>query len=145
MTLRRIDIIDAARSVVGARWRRGGRDPVAGLDCAGLIAFVASAVEYPIVDRANYGIDGDGRLLEYMLESFDEVPVAQAQPGDVPLFRMNPSPRSPASHCAVLTETGGVIHVFYHVRRVVEHGMSDEWKSRIKHVVRFRGVSPWQP
>ena len=138
-------IIEAARAVVGARWRRGGRDPRAGLDCAGLVAFAAAGVGYPIVDRANYGIDGDGRLLEYMRESFDEVPIADLQPGDIPLFRMNPSLDTPASHCAILTETRGLIHVFYHVRAVVEQGMSPEWESRIKHVVRFRGVQPWQP
>ncbi len=140
----RLAIIEAARSAVGVRWRRGGRDPRTGFDCAGLVAFSAACVGYPIVDRKNYGIDGDGRLLEYMLDSFDEVLVADMQPGDMPLFRMNPSLDAPASHVAVLTETRGLIHVFYHVRKVVEQGMSKEWESRIKHVVRFRGVQPWQ-
>lgn len=133
-------IINAARACVGSKWRRRGRDPETGLDCGGLVIVCAKSVGYPVYDPMDYRVDADGKLFEYMSRSFDSVPVEDMLPGDIPLFRMDPGKNDPATHCAVLNERFGLIHVYYHVREVVEQDMPDSWKSRILHVMRFRGI-----
>jgi len=138
----RRDILREARSLVGTGWRRMGRGPD-GVDCAGVVAVVAARLGYPFNDLKEYRLDGSGSLRAVMATSFDEVEVEKAEPGDVLLFRVYP--RRYEGHCAFLAEDRRLIHVYHHVRKVVEQSMSAQWESSASVAMRFRGAEPWQP
>jgi hypothetical protein len=81
----------------------------------------------------------DGEYLTEKLTSLlDEVPIADARAGDLALFKVRENPQ----HLAILTDYEcalGMIHSFAPSRRVVEHRLDDDWKSRLLKVYR------WQP
>jgi cell wall-associated NlpC family hydrolase len=141
--IKRTDIVAAARSLLGSKWLRGGREPSAGLDCGGLVVAVSNRLGYHVHDKQNYSIDGDGRLYEYLLESFDEV--KDPQPGDILLFRLEPDKLAVARHCAILVDNGRIIHTSTKLKKVVEHTCSPLWLKRVRHCLCWRGVDQWQP
>ena len=86
-----------------------------------------------------YSKEPDGAYLtEKLTALLDEVPIAEAQAGDLALFKVRENPQ----HLAILTDYEnalGMIHSFAPSRRVVEHRLDDDWKSRLLKVYR------WQP
>lgn len=134
----RAQIIAEARTMLNTPWLRGGRNPTTGLDCGGLIVAVSNRIGYAVRDKQNYSIDADGRLYEYLLESFEEV--QDPQPGDILLFRLEPDRGAPARHCAILTTDTRIIHTSTKLKCVVEHTCSPLWFKRVRHCMRWIGV-----
>lgn len=109
----RSEIIRAARSCVGARFRPHGRDPTHGLDCAG-VAGIAFA--RPIAgDYALRGGDVEAVGRRIAATGLRRVSAGGARPGDLVLLQAGPG----QLHLAVLTDRG-FVHADARLRRVVE-------------------------
>jgi cell wall-associated NlpC family hydrolase len=120
-----LDIIEAARTWKGVRWRHQGRNRL-GVDCIGLLRVVADQLGLiPGVDFDGYGRMPDGRLRPEL----DKLLVRRVGPyqlGDVLLMRFEKEPQ----HVAIVTDKG-IIHSAAQARKVVEHGMDAIWNSRV--------------
>ena len=112
-------MVDAARSLVGVRFKRMGRS-AGGLDCGGLVVLSAAAAGVAIADASDYPFDGGGVIEPTLRLSMAEVGWSAARAGDVVTFYVGKHARY-ARHCAVLTEVGGIIHAHARMRSVVEH------------------------
>jgi cell wall-associated NlpC family hydrolase len=133
MTTRQ-QIIDAARSYRGCRYHHQGRTR-AGIDCAGLLVCVARDVGISTAgDQMGYSRTPDGASLKQALDNFG-IRVDAFQPGDFLLMRFDAQPQ----HIAIVTDVG-IIHSYLSARRVVEHGLSDDWRARIVQAYAFPGV-----
>lgn len=134
MTITRQQIIDAARSYLGCRYHHQGRTR-AGIDCAGLLVCVARDVGISTEgDQGGYSRTPDGQSLKQALDAFGS-PITAFQPGDFLLMRFDAQPQ----HIAIVTDVG-IIHSYLSARRVVEHGLSDDWRRRIVAAYAFPGV-----
>jgi len=130
----RQQIVAAARSYIGCRYHHQGRNR-AGIDCAGLLVCVARDVGISTEgDQGGYSRTPDGRSLKQALDAFG-TPVDAFQPGDFLLMRFDAQPQ----HIAIVTDVG-IIHSYLSARRVVEHGLSDDWRARIVQAYAFPGV-----
>jgi cell wall-associated NlpC family hydrolase len=105
------------------------------MDCAGLLVCVARDIGISIEgDQAGYPRTPDGQSLKKALDGFGTA-VEAFQPGDFLLMRFDAQPQ----HIAIVTEAG-IIHSYLSARRVVEHGLSDDWRARIVQSYAFPGV-----
>lgn len=135
MTPERREMVDYARSLIGAKWRHRGRKPWA-VDCIGILVLSIEAAGGEIEDRLDYGREPwkDG-LQGAMQERFgDPIPFEQAQPGDVALFAW---PNKPPSHIGIFADYmhGGlsVIHSLT-LKDVSEHAFDGAWKRLLVEV-----------
>lgn len=141
------DIIAIARAEVGTPFRHQGRQSGKSLDCAGLIIMVAKDIGAEYLDFTGYSRHPSDGLLESALDSqpaLVRVPLADIQAGDVLLMKFNSDPQHLAlfaGHSPVY-QAEGIIHAWLQARKVCEHVLTDEWRSRIVRVYRFIGVTP---
>ena len=133
----RARVLDAARCWLGTPYRHQASVRGEGADCLGLLRGVWRQVVGPEPETTPaYGPDwaeagGEERLWAAARRWLIEIPVAQARPGDVLLFRM--APGVPAKHCAILSDDAGegrMIHAYWG-RAVVESWMGRWWRSRL--------------
>lgn len=141
-----VDILAAAQSELGTPFRHQGRTPGGALDCAGLVIVVAEKLGADYVDQQGYSRYPSDGLLESALDAqpcLRRVALVDMQPGDVLLMRFNSDPQ----HLAIFAgrsdvyQAEGIIHAWLQARKVCEHVLTDEWRSRIVRVYRFRGVA----
>ena len=111
-----------ARALVGVPFRPQGRDPLRGLDCAGL-ARAACGLPASVV-RADYKLRGDHRaeVLRGLLPHFRRVSRRQRRTGDLLLMAV----ATDQMHLAVLTDRG-FVHADARLRKVVETPGEPEW------------------
>lgn len=140
------DIVAEARTWLGTPFHHQARLKSKGCDCLGLIVGVvdtlgledANGMKLAAYDEVTYSREPDGAYLTAKLTGLlDEVPAADARAGDLALFKIRENPQ----HLAILTdyEDGlGMIHSFAPSRRVVEHRLDDEWKSKLIKVFRWQ-------
>ncbi len=115
------EVIESARRCVGARFRTQGRDPMSGLDCAG----VAGRAFDKDLPPARYGLRGDhGRAIALMAEAMGLRPVfpGEARPGDLLIVEAGPG----QLHMAILVP-GGFVHADARLRKVVEVPGPPRW------------------
>ena len=127
----------AARGWLGTPYRHQASAKGQGADCLGLIRGVWREVigaepETPPPYAADWAeTGGEETLLGAARRWLTEIPVAQARPGEVLLFRM--SAEAAVKHCAVLSATDGpeprIIHAYWG-RAVVESWMGPWWSRR---------------
>lgn len=132
----RQDVVDEARKWLGVPWRHEGRNH-AGLDCVGLGVVVARALGITTYDVSGYSRVPNPSLLQHLKRVGDEIPIAQAEPGDFFAIRDEAYP----FHVAFLSEKDGVPHIIHaHARRrmVVEESFANEWPGLVTHAFRFR-------
>ena len=141
-----VDIVAHARGWLGTPFHHQARLKHVGCDCLGLIVGVvdtlgledANGKKLAAYDEVTYSREPDGAYLTAKLTGLlDEVPAAEARAGDLALFRIRENPQ----HLAILTDYEGglgMIHSFAPSRRVVEHRLDDEWKSKIIKVFRWQ-------
>src|SRR5574343_658591 len=99
----RDDVVREARKVIGAIWVHQGRDPATGLDCLGVIVWVAKRLGLHFPDRTDYGREPIGMLLvEEVRERLVEIPVGTEQSGDVLILR-TPGKQLP-THVAIVAK-----------------------------------------
>ncbi len=122
------EILERARSAIGAPVRHAGYDPVTGLDCAGLIAWVYGLTR----PERRYGRGDLLPLIDsLMAESFDLIPASALAPADAMLFR---APAMP-NHLAIYAGKNEMIHANEKYGRVMRSGIPASWLDRRLHRV----------
>ncbi len=123
-----------ARSCVGSPFRHQGRNPAFGLDCVGLIVYVAKSVGLAAFDHLDYkripvreAISSHAHSAGFIQRSKSDM-----QPGNIIILKFGKY----LEHAAILSDRG-IIHACEKYGRVVEHGLNDEWRSRIISVHSF--------
>ena len=139
-------ILAEAREWIGTPYQHQASVKGAGCDCLGLIRGVWRALHGGEPEAAPaYTPDwaeraGEETLLAAAQRHLQELPIAQASPGDVLLFRMDA--QSPAKHAAILDEAGRLIHAYWG-RAVVRSRFAPWWRARCAAAFAFPGVKPW--
>lgn len=141
------EIVTQARTWLRTPFHHQARLKGKGCDCLGLIVGVvdelglkdSTGMKLAAYDEVTYSKEPDGAyLIQKLTGILTEVPIADARAGDLALFKVRENPQ----HLAILTDYEGalgMIHCYAQARRVVEHRLDDDWKSRLLKVFR------WQP
>ena len=133
-------IVTHARDWIGTPYHHQASNKGVGTDCLGLLRGIWREIygQEPAKVPA-YTPDwaeslGQETLLEAAREYLTEIPIGDAKPGDVLLFRM--SQGVPAKHCAILSDTGKIIHAYWG-QSVVETRLVPWWQRRIAAAFTF--------
>ncbi len=123
-----------ARRCVGSPFRHQGRNPAFGLDCVGLIVYVAKMLGLTGFDHLDYRkIPVRGAVSSHAHSAgFLRRLKSDMQPGNVVILGFGKY----LEHVAIVSDRG-IIHACEKYGRVVEHGLNDEWRSRIISVHSF--------
>jgi NlpC/P60 family putative phage cell wall peptidase len=133
----RSDIVAEARRWVGTPYHHLGRVMGHGVDCYGVIEMVGRALGIPVPDGLTYSrLPDEKELLRNMDLYAVNIPVAEAQPGDIILLPYDKKIR----HMAILTDKG-MIHAYEPVGKVVEHSIDRAWKGLIRRAYQYPGVA----
>ncbi len=141
-------IVAAARAWIGTPYRHQASLKGAGCDCLGLVRglwreFYGAEPETPPPYAPDWA---EASRLEQMIEAgrrhLVAVPVAEARPGDVILFRWRPD--LPAKHAGVLVAPDRFVHA-YEGTAVVESPLGPWWRRRIAAAFAFPGVDDVLP
>jgi len=133
-------IVAEARRWIGTPFRHQGRG-VNGLDCAGLLVVVATALGIPVVDDLTYRrIPDTARLKAVLLANLKPKPLDHRALGDVLLFK-DPVRQGHAYHLGIETDLG-FIHAYGRadVKKVVEMPLSLDWQAAIVGVFEYPEV-----
>ena len=131
-----LSVIAAARAWIGTPYLHQASTQGAGADCLGLARGVWRAlhgpepVPVPPYSRDWGEVGGREVLLEAARRLLIEVPLAQAGPGALILFRM--AAQAPAKHCGILGAAmlrPSFIHA-YEGAGVIEEPLSEPWLRR---------------
>lgn len=134
------EIITAARALIGTPFVHQGRT-LRGLDCVGLLLYIAAGFGVACSDVAGYPRRPGGGLLE---QTFDDhvsggqllrIDPADKQAGDFLMMRFLGQPQ----HVAIYTGKN-IIHSYEAVGKVCEHVLNRSWAARIVRVYRLAGV-----
>ncbi|MBK8773093.1 MAG: C40 family peptidase [Rhizobiales bacterium] len=135
------DVVFAARSAIGTPFVHQGRTVGVGLDCAGLLAYVASELQVKHNDLPAYPRRPSGRMLEATFEVhekagvIDRVLVSDMRAGDILMMTFGGDPQ----HIAI-SAGDSIIHAWMQPGKVCEHRIDETWRKRIVRVYRFVGV-----
>ncbi len=139
-------IVTAARAWIGTPYIHQASLNGVGCDCLGLLRGLWRDLVGPEPEAHNpYTPDwaeanGEETLAKAGLRHFDEISLAEAEAGDVVLFRWRAT--LPAKHVGILTSRTSMIHA-QEGACVCEVPLSAWWRRRIAFAFRFRGlVSP---
>lgn len=138
LTTNREDVIAEARKWIGTRWVHQGRSPV-GIDCAGLLIMVGTALGFAPEDMFGYRRSPDGKTFrEHIFKQTAFEP--QPRPGSIGLFREARFP----THCGIFAEQDGnltLIHAYMPYGRVVEEPFLHDWPQKLVAVRNFEGLA----
>lgn len=131
------DIIKAARSQLGVKFRHQGRIAGQVLDCAGLVAYVADTLGVAYEKLPTYGRIPHKDIMRGVLDAQPGLKcVRRKQPGDILLMRFADEPQ----HVAIYTGDT-IIHSYAGVGMVCEHRLDEKWENRIVAIYRFRDLN----
>jgi len=136
----RAQIVECARTYLGAPFAHQGRSRIFGIDCVGLPLCVGRDLGLPVPDYRNYDRQtADDTVLLECRKNLQEIESSGMRPGDILCMR---TPKF-ASHTAIVTELLGqigIIHAWSLDGKVVEHNLDLKWSRRIAGVFLFPGV-----
>ncbi len=137
----RAAIVAEARTWIGTRFHHQARLKGVGVDCAGVVMGTAQSLGLFAEDVQGYARHPDGGQLETeCARQMEQIPVADAQAGDVLLFKFDSEPQ----HLAIIGDYvhGGlsIIHAYSVARNVVETRLDDTWRSRITAAYKLKGL-----
>lgn len=142
-------LLATLRSLLGVPFRHQGRDR-SGLDCLGVVLFVAQAHGIPLEDQRGYPASTDGSWLRReCARQLVEIPVAEAQPGDVVQWaeRSSREGKAPPCNLAFVAWHGGqvtLIHALVAMGGVYEHGYRAPWSTTmVQWAYQLPGMAPW--
>lgn len=140
MTLdeKRLQIVEAARTYLGTKFKHQGRLKDFGIDCAGLVIGVGKELGYMPNewDHVAYGHLPHAQMMANQCDLvLDRILIEEATVGDIYLMAFQSEPQ----HLCIITDKG-IIHSYAQVRRCVEHGIDDIWLSRVKRAYRYKGL-----
>lgn len=135
----RNQVVDAARSYVGVRFNRSGRDRNRGIDCVGLLTLVGRDLGLDIKDILDYTFEPNpDAFLNTIRSQSEPVPAGAFRLGNIVLLRQSIYPM----HCGIIgrQDTGlTVINANLHERKVVEQPIA-EWRNDIIELRDYRGL-----
>lgn len=136
----------AAEGWIGTPYRHQASAKGIGCDCLGLIRGVwrelyGEEPELPPPYARDWAErSGKDRLMDAALRHFGEaLPVDEAQPGDLLLFRWRPD--MAAKHAGIFAGEKSFIHA-YEQAAVIRSALVPSWRRRIAAVFRFPEVVP---
>lgn len=127
-------VLEEARRWIGTPYRHQGSTRRVGCDCLGLIRGVWRSVygEEPQKPDAYAPDWAEAGEVDLMLDAarrwFDVVPVEDAMPGDLLLFRWRPG--MACKHAGILDERGRFVHA-YQGHAVLASALVHQWRRRI--------------
>lgn len=139
-------ILAEARDWLGTPYQHQASAKHAGCDCLGLVRGVwrrfygaepESAPAYTPDWAERHGAE---TLFEAARRYLTPADPAQAEPGDVLLFRMDAG--SPMKHAALLDEEARLIHAYWG-RAVVRSRFAPWWRARLAAAFSFPGAGLW--
>lgn len=133
----RQDVIEEARKWLETRWVHQGRNE-GGIDCAGLLILVGSALGLQAEDMYGYKRSPDGRTFQEHIFR-QTVHENSPRPGSIGLFRESRFP----THCGIFAEQDGqltLIHAYMPARKVIEEPFIHEWPDQLVAVRSFIGL-----
>ncbi len=140
MPITRTQIVETARSYLGVRFSRSGRDRNRGIDCVGLLTLVGRDLGLDIKDIINYDFEPrPDQFLETIRSQTDPVPMNAFREGNVVLLRQSIFPM----HCGIIgrkPEGLTVINANLHERKVVEQPIAD-WRKEIIELRDYKGLT----
>lgn len=140
----KVALVAAARSFIGVPFRHQGRT-INGMDCIGHLVLSFAAINKPLRNRVDYGRLPANAKLEAALSLHFGPPVAgPPQPADVVVLAWEDDPRYVGLPCHVGIVAPhpeprigiSLIHCYAISGRVIEHGFSADWLSRVVGVYR---------
>ncbi|MEM6850819.1 MAG: NlpC/P60 family protein [Pseudomonadota bacterium] len=140
-------IVSLARDWIGTPYLHQASRRGAGADCLGLIRglyrdLYGAEPETPPAYTPDWAeATGEETLIAAAGRHLQPIALDEAAPGDVVLFRFNPS--SPAKHAALLSASDRMIHA-YGGRRVCESYLAPWWRRRLAAAFAFPGALPWR-
>ncbi len=132
-------MIDAATAVLGTPFRHQGRVAGLGLDCAGVLAHCLDSLGLPYDDVDGYARSPFDGQLEKALDaqpSLRQIPVTEAEGGDVLLMRMKSAPQHIAIHAGQVRGMTYIIHGSEEHGKVAHHRLDDLWRARVVRAYR---------
>lgn len=133
-------VIAAARGWIGTPYHDQASVKGAGCDCLGLVRGIwrevigPEPVAAPAYSR-DWGEVGAREVLVDALRAFAiEIPVAEAKPGALVVFRMRR--QALAKHIGILSGPARFIHAYDRLG-VIEEPLTGAWRGRIVHAFRF--------
>lgn len=140
--IRRQQILDAARTYVGARFKHQGRSKAEGFDCVGLLVKIGGDLGLDIKDHNRYSSTPSFAEAEifrgYLRSQTDAGSLSGIRQGSIAMFKSSMFP----CHCGILVPKSGELHVIHAAilrRRVVEEPIGALFKDLIE-VREFQGV-----
>lgn len=135
--IERKNILVATRGCLGTPYHHQGRLVGVGLDCAGLIQYVAAKVGLKLQDVKVYSRYADGVALKKMCDE-NLIPSGKDPlPGDVLLFWID-NPKKP-QHLGIMS-CYGMIHTYSTIGKTIEHTWNKTWKDRLVCSYQFPDV-----
>ena len=131
--------MDPARSYLGVRFARSGRDRNRGIDCVGLLTLVGRDLGLDIQDIINYNFEPQPDVFLNIIRSqSNPVPMGAFKPACIVILRQSIYPM----HCGIIgrnDEGLTVINANLHARKVVEEPIA-VWRSKIIELRDFKGL-----
>jgi len=133
------DIVVEAKSWLGVRFKKGGRDRM-GVDCVGLLVNVGRNVGLEIDDSIDYSFSPEPAKFQNLVYGQTVgLPAQGLRPGSIILLRQSIFPM----HTGILSrdEHGRltIINANLHKRQVVEEPYAD-WKDKVIGIRSYKGV-----
>lgn len=140
------ELIMEARTWVGTPFRHQGRVKGVGVDCANLVLAVGEAAGVMAPDwfarmRKYHGYrrTPDPTKMRAALEEF-LVEITDPRVGDVAWIEWS---KDVPMHLAILADGKDrtmIIHAFAPLRKVIEHGFTEDWQAKVNSWWRYPGV-----
>ena len=135
----REEIVKEAKSWLGVRFKKGGRDRM-GVDCVGLLVNVGRSCGFEIEDTVEYSFDPAPEKFKSMVYGQTDLAMNGLAVGSILLLRQAMFPM----HTGIISRDFhgrlSVINANLHRRMVVEQPYSD-WKDLVIGVRDYRGVT----
>lgn len=142
MAVTNLQVVETGRAMIGTPYHHLGRVPGVGLDCVGLYVCVAQKLGLRYADKPYYPAMPLHDLYGPFMALMDNVGPVRASWGDWGLFATMPGNPALPTHLAMFTDRG-LLHSEGRrgKRRVVEHGYSKYWHTRLLGIYRYPGVT----
>lgn len=131
------EIIRIAREQLKTPFKHQGRRAGVALDCGGLMYHVLASLNLPYNDLKGYARLPYKNMITKVLDNepcLVRIQKNEIQRGDILLMTLHHF--SEPMHIAFYVGPT-IIHAYASTRCVVEHSMTAEWKSRIRHAYRI--------
>lgn len=136
--INRLDIVRVARSYLGTRFLRGGRDHK-GIDCVGLLVMVGREVGLDLKDTTAYNFNPNIPLMqEFVFDQSERRPFRPLKNGYLAILKQSVFPM----HTGIITVDQGettIINANMKARSVIEQTIA-EWDKDLIEVRDYKGV-----